>query len=282
MSMLVGDIGATGSTWGLIRDADPVRYFDAPGYNPVSHGEPQLVSVVDAIEEEVGELRLSTIWYYGAGAGNSVMTRGIEKTFLSRLQASSVHIGSDLLAAGRALCQSSPGTVAILGTGSNVGEYDGLQIVSQASSLGYPLGDEGSGTDLGKRLARGFYYGLLPPEIKVSAAERLPSDRFEFLNELRSTATPNRFLAQLSRVLALHRDHPWVKQQVREAFTDFASIHLRNQKKHEKIHFVGSIAFYFCDEIRLVLEEFQLQLGEVVREPIELLVSFHQNQINNE
>ena len=42
------------------------------------------------------------------------------------------------------------GIAVILGTGSNVGLYDGKQLVKTVGGLGYVLGDEGSGVHLGK------------------------------------------------------------------------------------------------------------------------------------
>ena len=55
-SKLVGDVGATGSTWGLITAQD-VRKFQSSGYNPVSQGEDQLHRM---IEDVIGGLSIVT------------------------------------------------------------------------------------------------------------------------------------------------------------------------------------------------------------------------------
>ncbi|MNX94576.1 hypothetical protein D3C86_1268110 [compost metagenome] len=41
------------------------------------------------------------------------------------------------------------------------------------------------------------------------------------------------------------------------------------------IHFVGSIAFYLKDELKLVLEKNGLKIGNVLRRPIDGLIEYH-------
>ncbi len=50
------------------------------------------------------------------------------------------------------LLGDEPGFAAILGTGTNSCLYDGNDITLNIDSLGYFLGDEGSGCFIGKRI----------------------------------------------------------------------------------------------------------------------------------
>lgn len=61
-----------------------------------------------------------------------------------------VTVMSDLLGAARGLFIDQPGLPCILGTGSNSCIYDGAEIVDNVKSLGFILGDEGSGAFIGK------------------------------------------------------------------------------------------------------------------------------------
>jgi hypothetical protein len=45
--------------------------------------------------------------------------------------------------------------------------------------------------------------------------------------------------------------------------------------RNTPIHFVGSIAYYFQDELRVCLRNRSLELGNVIQEPMDELVKFH-------
>lgn len=61
-----------------------------------------------------------------------------------------------MLAAARASCGMEEGVVCILGTGANACHYDGENITERMISLGYALGDEGSGNYIGKLTLKAF------------------------------------------------------------------------------------------------------------------------------
>ena len=71
-----------------------------------------------------------------------------------------------MLGAARGLCGHEKGIVCILGTGSNSCFYDGEEIVSNVSPLGFILGDEGSGAVLGKLLVGDILKNQAPCPIK--------------------------------------------------------------------------------------------------------------------
>ena len=65
----------------------------------------------------------------------------------------------DTLAACHALFGRNAGVACILGTGSNACVYDGEKITQSIVSLGFMLGDEGSGCHIGKRIVHDYFYG---------------------------------------------------------------------------------------------------------------------------
>ena len=45
--------------------------------------------------------------------------------------------------------------------------------------------------------------------------------------------------------------------------------------KEVPVHFVGSIAFYLKEELERAFDKYDLQLGNVLRRPIDGLISYH-------
>lgn len=271
-AQLIGDIGATGSDWILTIDAGQ-RAFSLGGYNPVSQAEERLDSLLKGLLREVGSAEVD-VFYYGAGVGINTQLQTMQSRFRQFLQVRRLEFASDLLGAARALCGREEGVVAILGTGSNACYYDG-DVLQSGHSLGYPLGDEGSGMDIGRRLVRCFYYELLPSGLKEHFSSVLPADRLDFLRIFKEQPAPNQFLASLTEPLLKVKDQPFIQKMLDEAFTDFIRFHLHYFQRKSKINAVGSIAFYFCGEFEKCLERHDLRLGRILRKPIEALAAFH-------
>ncbi|NND09542.1 MAG: hypothetical protein HKN87_24490 [Saprospiraceae bacterium] len=271
---LIGDVGSTSSDWAWLS-TDGVTRFDSVGFNPVVQNNQQLNLLLDQIKTIVPQTIAFRLVYYGAGAGNADIKDHIRNAFRQNFQVADAEICSDLLAVARATCQAEPGIVCILGTGSNAGAYNGADIVYQTPTLGYPLGDEGSGMDIGRRMVKAFYYRHLPHDLYDLATHVFPVERYDFLQQLRESGQPNKFLAQYAQFAGKHKSHPFIQKLLAASFEDFIRIHLGSQEKYQKINFAGSIAYYFCSELGISLSKWQLELGEVVRKPIEGLVRFH-------
>ena len=76
-------------------------------------------------------------------------------------------VAMDLVASARALLGNEPGFAAILGTGTNSCLYDGTRITHNVDSMGFLLGDEGSGAYMGKRIIGDFIRGHMPEEVSA-------------------------------------------------------------------------------------------------------------------
>ncbi|TND08856.1 MAG: hypothetical protein FD123_1710 [Bacteroidetes bacterium] len=168
MYTLIADSGSTKTDWRLAGPGGQLHQAQTEGYNPYyiseddmaaglrKHLQPQLMSL--------GVNTVQQVFFYGAGCANEEKCKTVSAAIRSVFRPDLVEVHSDMLGAARALCGRRAGIAAILGTGSNSCFYDGNQIVSARPSLGYVLGDEGSGAHLGKQLVRAFLYGDLPRE----------------------------------------------------------------------------------------------------------------------
>ncbi len=277
MALLVGDIGGTSGKWALISGTD-VNWFETCGYNPVSHTKDRLGRLIAELGAKLDQSNEINLFYYGAGTGHLKNALAIENALLKNLPLHSIQVSSDMLAGARALCGNEQGVVCILGTGSNVCHYDGTGIDYQGATLGYPLGDEGSGTDIGRRLVRSYYYGLMPDKLKKTFNNHLPPNRYDFLRLFKKSTSPNKYLASFVRLIADDKEDDHVQKILQRAFGDFINYHLHKYEKNTKISFVGSIAFYFCTELEQSLDKYNLRMGEVVQEPLDRLVNYHKRE----
>jgi len=107
---------------------------------------------------------VSKLSFYGSGCRPEQCVR-MQHLLMTSVPAQNVYVASDLLGAARALCGSTEGIVCILGTGSASAHYDGESFVQSTPSLGFILGDEGSGTSLGKHLLSNVLKKQLPEYI---------------------------------------------------------------------------------------------------------------------
>lgn len=279
--LLVADGGSTKTDWCLAYPGREPLFFRTRGLNPA------LLELSDIREILRTELmpRMSPfpqypeieadIYYYGAGCLPSVRAK-IEHVLAELLPRSATKARSDLLGAARALCGHEAGIVCILGTGSNSCCYDGREIVQHVSSLGYILGDEGSGTALGKRLIGDWLKGLLDKELNGKLVENYGWGEADIIRKVYREPEANRFLASFTPFLAAHRLHPDVHRILTDCFKGFFERNVMAYRPGQlSVHFAGGIASTFREEVEETAGAFGLRLGNIVKEPIGRLAAYH-------
>lgn len=182
----------------------------------------------------------------------------------------------DLLAAARSVCRRNAGIACIIGTGSNSCFYDGTEIISNVSPLGFILGDEGSGAVLGKLLVGDVLKNQLPVALREEFMQHYNLTTAEIIDRVYRKPFPNRFLAGFSPFLAKHIQLPQVRSIVEGSFRGFFK---RNVMQYDyqshPVHLVGSVAFYYQDILKEIAAEYGVRLGTIVREPMDGLISYH-------
>ncbi len=279
--VLVADSGSTKTSWQLLPFSDGKTPIRTSGINPVLMSEDEILALLRT--EWLDELNcrgiapehIGAIYFYGAGctpARGKVLAAALMVVFPS----AEVHVASDLVGAARALCGSCEGIACILGTGSNSGLYDGREIVQNVSPLGYVLGDEGSGAVLGRRLVGDMLKGLLPEELKRGFLEEYNLTAETIIECVYRQPLANRFLASFTPYLHKHRHLPAFRAILIDSFRAFFA---RNVKLYCRpdlpVHFVGSIAHYFFDELAEAARAEQVTLGTVWQDPLEGLLAYH-------
>jgi glucosamine kinase len=158
---LIADSGSTKTSWRLVKSENEIIEASTIGYNPhYFDTEKMAESLQDLLVPQLGvaATEVSQIYFYGAGCSTQNSNAVVEKAFNNVFSNANIYVDHDLLGAARALCGKSAGIACILGTGSNSCAFDGKEITDNVSSLGFMLGDEGSGASLGRRLVKSFFY----------------------------------------------------------------------------------------------------------------------------
>lgn len=276
--ILIADSGSTKTDWCLCNEGTPILAVQTQGINPY-HQTEEAIELVLA-EELLPQLtRLPDslhVIFYGAGCANDTACGRVREAMQRVLAADDITIHSDLLGAARALCGHEEGIACVLGTGSNSCLFDGKDIIANVPPLGYILGDEGSSAVLGRRLVGDCLKNQLPEAVRNEFLAEYNLTQETILEKVYRQPLANRFLASLTPFLSKHREVPEVHTLLVESFVDFF---VRNVKQYRRpwlpIHFVGSIANAFKTELKEAAESLGMELGCILKSPMEGLVKFH-------
>ena len=139
------------------------------------------------------------------------------------------------------------------------------------------LGDEGSGSYLGKLLIKKLFYRELTDDLEKKFNLKYGYSKEDILDALYNKPHVNVFLSNLSKFYFENIEHPLIRAMIKKAFTDFFESHVVKYKHHKSypINFVGSVGFVFKDVLSEVASDFHVKLGNVMKNPVEALVKYH-------
>ncbi|MGB3777504.1 MAG: N-acetylglucosamine kinase, partial [Tunicatimonas sp.] len=180
----------------------------------------------------------------------------------------------------RALCGHEPGIACILGTGANSCLYDGQTIIDNVPPLGYVLGDEGSGSHIGKELLNRYLKRDMPEPLRRQFAKRYAPTTETVLDHVYRQPQANTYLASFARFAFHHLKHPYIMRMVYEGFQQFFEKNVRPYENYQqqKIHFTGSTAFYYSNVLRQVANDLEFSVQNIVESPIAGLTLYHQQK----
>ena len=270
--------------------------FHTQGINPIHLSDDQILDILrgellpqlcEALAQHPTPL---TIEFYGSGVRpdqEARMEQLLREAFSALASHPSTHSShlppltphplsieahSDLLGAARALCGGAEGLACILGTGANSCLYDGHDIVANTPPLGYILGDEGSGAVLGRRFLNALYKGHLGPDVRADFEAVMQTSLSGVIDRVYRQPLPNRWLASLSPFIHSHLDNPGVEALVVDNFSDFIARNLDPYRRRDlPIQAVGSIAFYYRDQLRQAAQKAGYAVGNILRSPLDQL-----------
>lgn len=280
--IIIADSGGSKIDWRLLLSNGKIEQANCPGFNPYYQPIEDLDKnlrdyLLPVVKEEV-----TKIFFYGTGVSSEKNQEVIKSTFAVYFPSAKIEVGWDLLAAARALCGDEPGIACILGTGSNSCLYDGKEIVHVVANMGWILADEGSGTYMGKRLIVDYFRNEMPPTLAKQFQARFPWSREEVLAKVYQHEKPGAFLASFSKFIFQHLKEPYCYKLVYSSFSDFYENTVMKYENYQslKVHFTGSIAFYFSDVLRQVANDKGLTVKNILEGPIAGLALYHKKDLN--
>ena len=279
--ILIADGGSTKTSWCQLSDAGQRVYFNTEGYNPDFVDTAAIVASLEKnLPDTLPRPAVRQIYFYGAGVSSAAKAEVVAAALRQQFPgAGKVEVTEDLLAAARALLGREAGFAAILGTGTNSCIYDGEKITYNVDSLGYFLGDEGSGSHLGKRLLRDYMRNLLPDGLEEALrTEYQLGSRNDIIDRLYNQPLPNRFLASFAKFCYDHNNVPYCRQIVLESFEAFFQNLVLHYPNYQSLTFncIGSVGYNFRDALTQVANSHGMQVGKIIRSPIDDLVSYHE------
>jgi N-acetylglucosamine kinase-like BadF-type ATPase len=274
---IIADSGATKCQWTLVL-GNQKKTMTTIGISPYFLTTEQIVeTIAKGFNKKVDTGIIDAVYFYGTGLSNPLNVASIKKALKKVFPKATLDIQTDLEAVARATCQHHKGVACILGTGSNTGYYNGKKIAKNSPGLGYVLGDEGSGAYLGKKVLQYYLYKTFDEELMHAFESKYPINKDQILDAIYKQALPNRYMASFAQFLSEHRGHYMIENIIEDGINDFFFAHLNklNESWLYPIHFAGSIAYVFRDVIKQLATAYELEIGTIVKSPMEGLIAFH-------
>ena len=270
--IVIADGGATKCDWAFVENGEIVDRMKMEGINPFSVPEEHIRKVVEEQFMPVASrYDISHIWFYGAGCGFGADI--IKRVLAHFFPATELFVGSDIDGAAKACCGNGSGIVCILGTGVSSMQLEEGVCTKRLPGPGYILGDEGSGTVMGRMLVSDFIYNQLPSHLHERFTSEFNITIPEIIDRTYHKPAANRFFSSFTPFLSRYIDEEYCQNIVRYTFEQLAKRSLAQYDTERlSVNFVGSVAAIFEDILTEVLEKNGMKKGVIVRSPIENLV----------
>lgn len=276
--ILVADSGSSKTDWLLsIPQQEPVS-FKTAGLNPYFLTEKEIAKIIqDQAPDMVAYANdISEIYFFGAGCSSpdrhEIVSNAISQLFTKAF----ISVDSDLLGCAYATCGHEKGICCVMGTGSNISYFDGENIHDGQHGLGFVLGDEGSGTWFGKALITDFLYDNMPADINEAFNKAYGLNKEVVIKNVYQRPNANTYLASFSRFVSEIKTTPYGQDLLEKGLLEFIDSNIKSYPEYHryKCHFVGSIAYFFAEELTALCHQQGVKTGKVIKQPINDLMAF--------
>lgn len=275
--ILIADSGSTKTDWAVVDDGRMVASMATQGINPFHQDTDNIAAVIETeLLPKMGDIYPEEIYFYGSGCREDkveMMCSILGRAFphCARIEAQ-----GDLLAAARAVCGANEGIACIMGTGANSCLYDGKRVVENTPPLGYILGDEGSGAVLGKLFVNALFKGQLPESLKDEWLNETGLSLNTIINKVYREPLANRFLASTSKFIRQHLSVKPLEEMVVDNFREHFRRNVnRYGRKDLPVGAIGSVAYYYQEQLEKAAMAEGYSLGKVMRSPMDGLMRYH-------
>ncbi|WP_124641483.1 BadF/BadG/BcrA/BcrD ATPase family protein [Amniculibacterium aquaticum] len=277
------DGGSTKCDWVILdRKGEIVQRTTTTGFNP-NIIQAELISVELAKNPEIEHIKfkISHLFFYGSGCGIDRNAAMVYQEFQKFFSNAKVTVKEDMTAAAYAAYTGHPAIVCILGTGSNSCYFDGISIRRDLPSLGFLIGDEGSGSAFGKLLLKKFFMKKLPHDLEQEFVATYHLTIEDALKNMYHNPRANAYLGEFNQFISERKEHPYFQNLVFEEMKHFFEYQVLPYPEASivEINFIGFVSYIYEDIIRAAAADLNLKVGTVVKKPIESLVNYHVNYL---
>jgi hypothetical protein len=259
---IIADSGGTKTDWCRVSAVGLLERLHTESYHPVYASEERLARM-QTFWDAHPKWKTLPLYFFGSGCYRAEGKRKVEEE-LHQLGFEQIKVQSDVHAAAWATLGSSPGYVAILGTGSVLIEWDGAEVSALHGGKGHLEGDEGSG----------FYFGRLLMEKYALHSLDLPAleSLSDFLAGHPHFPDPSKEKAQLAVLAQTFAGQLAFEPVHRENLRYFIERYVKSIPAGTTVHCVGSYGAAQATLFEVLLAENGYISGQILARPIERLV----------
>jgi len=122
-----------------------------------------------------------------------------------------------------------------------------------------------------------FMKKIMPEDIRVLFENEFSTDYSDIMENVYRREFPNRYLASFTQFLKSHEENTYCNNLVKQSFYEFAQRNILQypESKNTPVSFVGSVAYFFEQQLKEILSNLDIETGKIIRNPIDLLVGYH-------
>ena len=129
---------------------------------------------------------------------------------------------------------------------------------------------------LGRDFINGILKGTLSRELRDVFFDEYHTSQADIIDKVYHSATPNRFLASLSKFILPHIGDESLEALVVRNFENFIISNIRNYSEAKPvINAVGSVAFLYRKQLEQAAMSQGYELGKILKSPLEGLLDYH-------
>ncbi|MEI6312754.1 MAG: hypothetical protein WCP57_10885 [Bacteroidota bacterium] len=281
--LVICESGSTKADWVLL-DKNNKTYTETIGINPLFHDIDKIKAILQSNSDLVThQSAVTKIFFYGTSCSSAERISRV-KTALQAFftNAQLIEVRHDLDGAAYSVARADETSIVnIIGTGSNSCLFDGTKIIDQIGGNGFILSDEASGAYFGKRICGDYLIKMIPADMRQYIEQDMAVTRDIIMNNVYREPNANVYLASFSKLLSHFASNEYVQNLINSGFNEFYKKHICRFHNYADypVHFIGSIAFYFKENLASVSIKNNAQLGNIIQKPIEGLIQYHQSEV---
>ena len=281
--ILIADSGSTKCSWALCsQNGKLIKEIRTIGFNPYFIDKKNILKELEQSNLTLHNKEIKEVYFYGAGCSSKDKNNIIKKSLQSFFVNAKIIIKHDIDAACYAMYNENPNITCILGTGSNSCFFDGKNIIENAPSLGFLVGDEASGNYFGKKILSLYFNNMMPEDLKRKFESGFESDLSIIKENIYNNNRANVYLSKYFPFISENKNHPIIQDIILSALNDFFNLHVCCYKDYRslELNFIGSVSYFLSQEIKLTAKKHNCKIGGIVKNPINNLIKFHFNKIS--